>query len=254
MQNITLLVIDDDPVMNRIIQEIIGYLNYDIRYTRNADEGIQLARQLQPQLVLLSARIPGMDGYMVCRILKQDVKTCQIPVMFLSIRPASEDFEREQEVGADYFVSKPFLANDLAADLYQLKMHDFLIPMAASEVLRITQVMPKRRPVEEEPESDNDNSEMGEIEEALDAMDNNDIQEEGLPANKGLRHLKRFADKDARQTLNDEVISELRAIRQTTLANAYRLKALIHVLEEAGVIQKGSVDVCMNQVMRENQD
>lgn len=249
---------DDDPAMNRIIQEVVGYLGYDVRLTPNAEDGLALAEKLEPQLILLSLRMAGTDSAKVCRRLRQSPATAETPVLFMSPQPASPDFRDEVAAGARYFTSKPFLANDLAADLYHLGQAGFHLPMSAQELLRVTRILPE--PVELEAEAAPPAEELmqdngggrGNGKEHAPASAEESAEPESAPEETGRRHLRRFAQRQAQPGHDlEELLAEVRAIRQTSLANAYRIKALVAVLEEAGVIDRGAVDRSMQQVLRE---
>ncbi|MBE7557654.1 hypothetical protein HS125_01365 [bacterium] len=68
----------------------------------------------------------------------------------------------------------------------------------------------------------------------------------------GRRHLRRFAQREAGPGRElEELLAEVRAIRQTSVANAYRIKAVVAVLEEAGLVTRGAVDRAMHQAMRD---
>ena len=254
MSKVNLLVIDDDPSMNRAVQEIIGYLGYVVRTTADAAEGQTLAVQLDPQMIVLSTQVGHSDGYEVCRRLRDDPRTAWIPVMLVGQHRPSEEFERETAVGANYFATKPFQANDLAADLYHLSQSEWNMPLAAQPTLRVTQIMPPQQvgatsapaqpepPVEEAPQPSPRNG---------NGREESEPEAEPRP---GTRHQRRFAEMEAQAGPNNtQVLGELAAIRQTMMANAFRIKALVNVLEDAGVIQPGAVDRAMQQVMREGQ-
>lgn len=80
-----ILVIDDDPDAVYMLQENLGEKEFDIIGAKNGQEGLSLARQAQPDVILLDVFMPGMDGWQVISELKDDQETRRIPVIFLTI-------------------------------------------------------------------------------------------------------------------------------------------------------------------------
>ena len=80
----------------------------DVIEAANGDEGLELARREQPDLVLLDVMMPGRDGWTVARNLAEDPSTRDIPVVFLTARADSADRRRGQQLGGVGYVAKPF--------------------------------------------------------------------------------------------------------------------------------------------------
>ena len=80
----------------------------DVIEAANGDEGLELARREQPDLVLLDVMMPGRDGWTVARNLAEDPSTRDIPVVFLTARADSADRRRGQQLGGVGYVVKPF--------------------------------------------------------------------------------------------------------------------------------------------------
>ncbi|NMH66340.1 diguanylate cyclase [Shewanella salipaludis] len=111
------LVVDDnvdnlDVMIANLQQESIELL-----VSLSGEEGLQLARELSPDLILLDIMMPGMDGFEVCRRLKQDQATADIPVIFISAKNNEADIEQGLRLGAIDFVNKPFSIPILKARL-----------------------------------------------------------------------------------------------------------------------------------------
>ncbi|MDH2432257.1 two-component system response regulator [Pokkaliibacter sp. MBI-7] len=107
MGKATILVVDDNP---ENIDVLVGALGegYQLRVALSAEKALQIAqRQPLPDIMLLDVMMPGMDGYELCRRLKQDPLTQRIPVMFITARNSSEDEVKGLEAGAVDFISKP---------------------------------------------------------------------------------------------------------------------------------------------------
>jgi phosphoserine phosphatase RsbU/P len=102
------LVVDDAPANIQVAQSILKD-DYKIRVATSGAKALELAKVAPiPDLVLLDVMMPGMDGYEVCRLLKGEETTRDIPVIFLTGKTDSEDETRGLEVGAVDYIRKPF--------------------------------------------------------------------------------------------------------------------------------------------------
>jgi CheY-like chemotaxis protein len=108
-----ILVADDDAVIVRLLQVNFRLEGYDVETAAHGEEAIQKAGELHPKLILLDVMMPGVDGWEVCRRLKEDPGTADIPVVFLSARAQEEDRKRGLELGVAEYVTKPFDPGDL---------------------------------------------------------------------------------------------------------------------------------------------
>lgn len=103
----TVLIIDDTPENRLLLSSQLGMEGYHILKANDGPAGIELAKQHDPDVVLLDVMMPGMDGFQVCRILKRDSETRLIPVIMVT---ALRDIQRRIEgieAGADEFLSRP---------------------------------------------------------------------------------------------------------------------------------------------------
>jgi two-component system OmpR family response regulator len=107
-ENARILVVDDEPEITEIVDAFLTTAGYEVAVENTANGGIQRAKTFRPHLILLDIMMPGMDGYAVCNQLKQDMKTADIPVVFLTGKDAREDQGRSFKAGCDLFVKKPF--------------------------------------------------------------------------------------------------------------------------------------------------
>lgn len=112
-ENATLLVIDDEPDNLRLAVEMLRDKGLEMLSARDGSAGLQIAARLRPNLILLDIRMPGMDGFEVCRRLKRDPATRKIPVIFLTALDRFEDKSLGFEVGGVDYVTKPFDAREL---------------------------------------------------------------------------------------------------------------------------------------------
>jgi CheY-like chemotaxis protein len=103
-----ILVVDDDPVILRLLQVNFRLEGYDVVTASRGDEAIQIAREQAPEVIVLDVMMPGIDGYEVCRALKEDPTTAGAPVIFLSARAQDADRDRGYALGVVAYVTKPF--------------------------------------------------------------------------------------------------------------------------------------------------
>lgn len=113
MEKNRILLIDDHQTVFRLMEAIVRIKGYQLLYADSGQRGIVLARQEQPDLILLDVMMPDIDGFKVCQYLKDNEDTKHIPVMFLTARGAEDDEKTGLKVGAEGFVTKPFQTIDV---------------------------------------------------------------------------------------------------------------------------------------------
>ena len=124
-----ILVVDDEEHIVNIMRFTLEHAGYEVIAAHDGKEGLRMAREEKPDLIVLDLMLPNIDGYKVCRLLKFDKKYQQIPIILASARSEAQDRELGRQVGADYFLAKPFQADDLTT-----KVREFL--SASSEIVR----------------------------------------------------------------------------------------------------------------------
>jgi DNA-binding response OmpR family regulator len=102
------LIADDNPITLKLLttflkKEGLGYITCD-----NGIDALELAKEKLPDLILLDIMMPGTDGYETCKLLKNEVSTLEIPVIFLTAKADSFDKIRGFEAGAVDYITKPF--------------------------------------------------------------------------------------------------------------------------------------------------
>jgi two-component system alkaline phosphatase synthesis response regulator PhoP len=103
-----LLVVDDEPDLREAIMFDLELSGFEVLSAKDGMEGLKLAREQKPDLLILDLLLPRMDGYRVCRMLKVDKKTEKIPVIMLTAKATREDERLGKESGADLYMTKPF--------------------------------------------------------------------------------------------------------------------------------------------------
>ena len=109
----TILIIDDSKEYRENIEEILQLANYNILCAGNGKQGIELARNHKPDLILCDINMPELDGYCVLRALNNLPEKAGIPFIFMTSHSENDDFRKGMELGADDYLTKPFGADTL---------------------------------------------------------------------------------------------------------------------------------------------
>lgn len=114
------LLVEDNPDMREYVHTVLDDGRYLVHESGNGTEGLQRARELVPDIIVLDVMMPGMDGMEVCRRLKEDEVTNHIPVVMLTARSSDENRLAGMELGADAYIGKPFQKRELLVQLDNL--------------------------------------------------------------------------------------------------------------------------------------
>lgn len=111
----TVLAIDDSPEIHELLELRLATEGLRLLHAMTAEDGLEIAKLQQPDIILLDILLPGMTGYQLCKQLKEDPNTAHVPVIFLS--GASDTFNKVQglDLGAVDYVTKPFEPAELQA-------------------------------------------------------------------------------------------------------------------------------------------
>ncbi|BDA75258.1 two-component hybrid sensor and regulator [Rivularia sp. IAM M-261] len=113
--NGTILIIDDNPTNLEVLYETLVTAKYEIFVQMSGEEGIEIAIQQQPDLILLDVMMPGMDGFETCRRLQANAITQSIPIIFMTALCDSEDKIKGLSLGAVDYITKPFRQKEVLA-------------------------------------------------------------------------------------------------------------------------------------------
>ncbi|NOY12877.1 MAG: SpoIIE family protein phosphatase [Deltaproteobacteria bacterium] len=113
--NQTILLVDDNPINLELLKDTLDGLGYRLLEAVDGPSALQIARQELPDLILLDILLPGMNGFEVCRRLREDSAVDEIPVVFLSALDELKDRLRGLELGAVDYISKPFRLEEVIA-------------------------------------------------------------------------------------------------------------------------------------------
>ena len=107
------LVVDDEPKNVELLTDLLESRDYRVCSATDGDQGLRLARERSPDVVLLDVMMPGLNGFDVCRHLKGEQKTAMIPVLLVTALNARQDRLAGMGAGANDFVTKPIDSGDL---------------------------------------------------------------------------------------------------------------------------------------------
>lgn len=111
----SVLIIEDDESLRDGMASILQTEGFDVRSACNGSDGINMIREKQPDLILCDIVMPEMDGHNVLEILKRDKTVADIPFVFVTAQDNRADFRRGMSSGADDYLTKPFLPEELLA-------------------------------------------------------------------------------------------------------------------------------------------
>ena len=115
-----ILVVDDDDGVIKTIRPILMTNGYSVLTAQTGEDGLQIARVQQPDMIILDVILPGIKGRDVCKKLKTDPKTKNIPVVFLTAKESQDDIEAEKEAGGISHLTKPVNAKELLSIISDL--------------------------------------------------------------------------------------------------------------------------------------
>jgi two-component system, sensor histidine kinase and response regulator len=108
-----ILVIEDQSNVRENIVELLGAENFEVLAAEDGIEGVHLAQENSPDLILCDVMMPELDGYDVLNMLRQDPETAMIPFIFLTAKAATKDMRQGMNLGADDYLTKPFNRTEL---------------------------------------------------------------------------------------------------------------------------------------------
>lgn len=117
MSNIVtkILVIEDDPEISEVIGILLKKHHFEVGFADDGEEGLRIAQETSPDVVLLDWMLPNLSGIEICRRMRRMSETNKTCIIMLTSRDAEEDMVRGLDTGADDYVSKPFSPTELIA-------------------------------------------------------------------------------------------------------------------------------------------
>jgi len=148
---IKVMIIDDVRVNLRLLEAVIAGMGYQTVCFLKATEAIEALEEEAPSLILLDAMMPDMDGFEFCQTIKKNVKTRDIPVIFISASIDSEDKKKGFEAGAVDYITKPFERSEVVARVgLHIKLYEMQMQLTQYNASLNRLVMEQNQKIEEE--------------------------------------------------------------------------------------------------------
>lgn len=116
----SVLVCDDDPLLLELLEFKLGARGYDVTRAQDGAEAMERLGESHPDVVVLDAMMPALDGFEVLRRIKENETLSSIPVLMLTSRKEEQDIVTALEIGASDYIVKPFNPDELVARLTRL--------------------------------------------------------------------------------------------------------------------------------------
>lgn len=114
MKRSTVLIVDDESYIREFLAQILSE-HFRIAFAKNGDEAIETAKSVQPDIVVLDVLMPGQDGIEICKMLREQKESALIPIIMLTAVNEPELRIKAFNAGADDYMAKPFLPEELVA-------------------------------------------------------------------------------------------------------------------------------------------
>ncbi len=133
----TVLFVEDESDVVDLLRYNLNKAGFSVLIAGDGLVGLEMARKNRPEIIVLDLMLPGMDGYSVCRALKQDADTESLPVLMLTARGEPSERVRGLEIGADDYLTKPFSPRELVLRIQALLRR--ARPRLPGEVIKVGQ-------------------------------------------------------------------------------------------------------------------
>ena len=110
-----ILIVEDNDKNRKLVRDVLTFKGYTTIEAETGEEGVRLAQERRPSLILMDIRLPGIDGMEALRQLRAEATTRGIPVMAMTASVMSEDRQRIMGAGFDGYQSKPINVTDFVA-------------------------------------------------------------------------------------------------------------------------------------------
>ncbi len=152
-----IFIVEDEEDIVELLRHNLAREHFEVSAAADGEKALKAIAREMPSLILLDLMLPGIDGLEVCRILKKDDKTADIPVIMLTAKGEESDIIAGLEIGADDYIAKPFSMKVLVARVRAVLRRRQRSPAEKDSVIRIhdlainpgrREVLVKGRPVE----------------------------------------------------------------------------------------------------------
>lgn len=122
-----ILVVEDNPKNLKLVRDVLQFSGYDVIVATCGEDGVRLAAQRQPDLILMDLQLPGIDGTEALRQIRETDACRAVPVVAVTASAMNEDRARAYAAGFDGYVDKPISVRGL-----QQQVYDFLTPRGSA--------------------------------------------------------------------------------------------------------------------------
>ena len=120
------LLVEDEKNIILGVRTCLDAVGYQVHVEENGEQALEYIQSRKPDLVLLDLMLPKVDGFEVLKRIKEDDSTKKIPVIVLTAKVSQEDQKRAQDLGADFYMTKPFRPQELWDRIKQFLPHEDL--------------------------------------------------------------------------------------------------------------------------------
>jgi len=140
----TILIVDDRINNLQLLSRYLDDANYTTLIAQDGDKAISTAKTVQPDLILLDVMMPGIDGFEVCRYLKSEAVTKDIPIIFMTALTETKDKVQGFKLGAVDYITKPVEEEELLARVKTHLSHSYLYRNSLQEAAQRKLLFEKR--------------------------------------------------------------------------------------------------------------
>ncbi|SRR6056297_3207622 len=115
-----ILIVEDDSTLLKLQSILLFNKGYEVEATMSGNTAVLLVSEKSPDLVLLDVRLPGINGFEVCKQIRNNPHTKDIPIVFLSAKNADEDIRYGKEVGGNEYITKPYNSKNVMSTIHKL--------------------------------------------------------------------------------------------------------------------------------------
>jgi DNA-binding response OmpR family regulator len=124
-----ILVVDDEELNIRLVARTLTHAGYEVVAARNGQDALRLTRELSLDLALLDVMLPDLDGFELCRRIRQETNGHRLPVILLTALDSKQERARGFECGADIYLPKPFEPEELLTSVSETLRLDAARPV-----------------------------------------------------------------------------------------------------------------------------
>jgi DNA-binding response OmpR family regulator len=118
--NRSILIVDDEPTARTMLRLILVRAGFEVLEAQDGPEALDEVQRQMPDLMILDFMMPGIDGFEVCRILRDQDETAQLPIIMLSARADAESVNRGLLLGATKYLTKPVRPDELTRQVREV--------------------------------------------------------------------------------------------------------------------------------------